>query len=336
MQICYFMLTSTHSLDKLKICTIYKCALRFFWRRPLAERWLRTVEEAARGIRRNVLKLTIERNGCYLSQALSSAEILATLYLHSLRIGPSTAPLVPPDFLGVPGSMEACECGVGADYNGPRSASFDRFLISPAHYAVAVYAVLVEAGRLSVDAFQKFNTDGSTLEMIGAEHSPGFELTTGSFGQALSQAGGIAMARRLRDEAGRVVVFMSDGEFQEGQTWEAVQCLVHFGISNVVVVVDVNGQQVDGLTKEVMNIEPLAGRLEGFGAKVVSVDGHDPEVIDSALNQVDEARPLFVLCYTDTTRGIPLLEERKPYLHFVRFRNDVELATARNFYETQM
>lgn len=286
--------------------------------------WQDQTISVANGIRKRVLELTIEQNGCYLSQALSSAEILATLYTKTLNIGPSEGALYPPPFAGVPGCCDGAVAGMGGAYNGPHGSDKDRLLISPAHYAVAVYAALVETGRLSKEALLSFNTDGSTVEMIGAEHSPGFELTTGSFGQALSQAGGIAMARRRKGETGRVFVFMSDGELEEGQTWEAVQCLAHYKIDNVIVVIDVNGQQVDGLTRDVMNIEPIAGRIEGFGARTIIVDGHDVEALDAAINSVPNGRPLFVLAYTDSAKGIPLLESRKPLLHFVRFNDDAE------------
>ena len=288
-----------------------------------ANDWATQARRVADAIRRDVLELTIERKGCYLSQALSSAEILATLYTRTLAIGPSEAPLDPPAFPGVPGSKGGAPHGMGADYNGAQTPGSDRLLISPAHYAVAVYAALVETGRLSRSALRSFNTDGSTVEMIGAEHSPGFELTTGSFGQALSQAGGIAMARRRKGETGRTFVFMSDGEFEEGQTWEGVQALAHYRLP-VVVVADVNGQQVDGLTRDVMNIEPLTGRLEGFGARALTVDGHDVEALDAAMRTDPGERPLFVLAYTDTARGMPMLEERKPLLHFVRFPGEEE------------
>ncbi|MEM6431864.1 MAG: 1-deoxy-D-xylulose-5-phosphate synthase N-terminal domain-containing protein [Deinococcota bacterium] len=288
--------------------------------------WQNVAKTRAHGIRRRTLALTLERNGCYLSQALSSAEILATLYTQVLNLGESLAPAVPPPLKGVPG--HGVHFGEGADYNGARTADYDRFLISPAHYAVAIYAALVETGRMDPAGLEQFNTDGSTVEMIGAEHSPGFELTTGSFGQAVSQAGGIALARKVRGESGRVFVFMSDGELEEGQTWEAVQALAFYKLDNVIVYVDVNGQQVDGLTKDVMNIEPIDARLEGFGATAIKVDGHDVDALADAINHKEAGKPLFVLCYTNSAEGIPMLETRKPHLHFVRFKTDAELAEA--------
>lgn len=293
--------------------------------------WEEEVEAIADNIRRRVLDLTIEKQGCYLSQALSCADILATLYAKVLRLGPSEGSQIPPAFPGVPGE-DGADYGFGAAYNGPQGSGFDRLLISPAHYAVAIYATLIEVGRMAPESLSQFNTDGSTLEMIGAEHSPGFELTTGSFGQALSQAGGIAMARKRRGEAGRVFVFMSDGELEEGQTWEAIQALAFHKIDNVVVCVDVNGQQVDGLTKDVMNIEPIDARIDAFGGVAVKVDGHDVGEIEAAIGNTEHPdRPLFVLCYTNTSQGVPLLDERKPHLHYVRFKSDAEEADFKRF-----
>lgn len=297
------------------------------------DHWRKRAEAAARGIRRQVLELTIKRGGCYLSQALSSAEILAALYTGILNLGPSDAPPLPPPFPGVPGTADG-ESLTGAAYNGSRGGDFDRLLISPAHYAAAVYAALVETGRMEREGLFQFNTDGSTVEMIGAEHSPGFELTTGSFGQALSQAGGIALARRLRNQSGRVCVFMSDGELQEGQSWEAVQALSFYELDNVFVIVDVNGQQVDGRTRDVMNIEPIAPRLEAFGASVRGIDGHDLDALAEASDGTEAGKPRFILARTNSSQGIPMLEERKPNLHFVRFRDAEETARYRAVLES--
>lgn len=292
------------------------------------ERWIDRVERVAHGIRKRALALTIEKDGCYLSQALSAAETLAVLYTRVLNLGPSEGQAVPPPFPGVPGPGFH---PLGAAYNGSPAPGRDRLLLSAAHYAVAVYAVLVETGRMAPEGLSQFNTDGSSVEMIGGEHSPGMELTTGSFGQALSQAGGIALARRVKGEAGRTVVFMSDGEFEEGQTYEAVQALCHYGLDTVIVFVDVNGQQVDGATRDVMNIDTLADRLRGFGAAVESVDGHDVEALAAAAERAHSGVPLFVLAHTDSTRGVPLLEARKPNVHFVRFKSAEEKAEFKRF-----
>ncbi len=289
------------------------------------------IQKAAHNIRRHLLKLTIERGGCYLGQACSSAEILSTLYMRILNLGPSQGPVVPGAFPGVP-TPDNMNYLKGSSYHGDPSADFDRFFVSPAHYASAVYAALVECGRLSEDAMEKFNVDGWSMEMIGAEHSPGFETTAGSLGQTISIAAGTAHSKKLKNERGRVFVFKSDGEFQEGQTWEALQAASFYGLDNLVVYVDVNGQQVEGYTKDVMNIEPLASRCEAFGARVVKVDGHDIEALTEAAKPQNDGKPLVVLAYTSATQGIPLLEERKPFLHFVRLTAE-EIHRYQAFYD---
>jgi transketolase len=285
--------------------------------------WQTEVKRVARAVRRRVLAHTLKNNGGYLSQACSAAEILATLYLRVMSLGPSLGPKRPRPFAGVPGRSNPASF-TGAAYNGPKAPDLDRFIFSPVHYALVLYSLLIETGRLGADALDEFNRDGSTLELIGAEHSPGHEVTAGSLGQAISQAGGIALARKLRGDTGRVWVFMSDGEFQEGQTWEAFAALSYHRIDNLGVYVDANGQQCDGLMRSVMNVEPLASRLAAFGAAVFEVDGHDPLALAAPAREPHEGKPLVVLARTDPCRDLELLRRRAPKLHYVRFKSDEE------------
>lgn len=291
------------------------------------------ITAVAAGIRRRVLAHVLSNNGGYMSQACSAAETLAALYTGAARLGPLDQPLDPPAFGSVPG--RGVDYTTGAAFHGDPAPDLDRLMISPAHYALVVYAALIEVGRLSETALEDFNRDGSTVEMIGAEHSPGFETTTGSLSQALSQAGGIALARRLKGETGRVWVFMSDGEFQEGQTWEALQALSFHGLGNVRVVVDVNRAQCDGPMDTVMRIEPLAERVRAFGASVDSVDGHDVPALTAAMTR-DSDTAHVVLAYTDPVHGLPLLAERRPVLHYLRFTGDDERARYEQAYDEML
>lgn len=285
--------------------------------------WPEQAQRVAKGIRRRVLEHTINNNGGYLSQACSAAEILAVLYTKIMALGPSQAPLIPPPFPGVPSAANT-DYFTGAAYNGPKAPHLDRFFISAVQYALVLYATLVEVGRMSAEGLAMFNQDGTTVEMIGAEHSPGHEVTAGSLGQCLSQVAGIALARRLKGETGRNWVFMSDGEFQSGQTWETIQAMVFHRLDNVVAYVDVNGQQCDGKMTDVMTIEPLQGRLEAFGARVVTVDGHNVTRLAAPAELEPDGRPLFVLAYTNPCQGIAPLEARRPKLHYVRFKDEAE------------
>ena len=293
-------------------------------------RWQADALNVARAVRRRVLDHTIRNNGGYLSQACSAAEILATLYTRVMNVGPSEGPMVPLPFAGVP-HADNPHSFTGRAYNGATGPDRDRFIFSPVHYALVLYSLLIELGRLAPEALEQFNTDGSTVELIGAEHSPGHEVTAGSLGQAISQASGIALARRLRGDTGRVWVFMSDGEFQEGQTWEAFAAAAYHRIGNLGVYVDANAQQCDGAIDTVMNIEPLVDRLEAFGAETHEVDGHDVAALAEparrrASGHGDADKPLVVIARTDPCRGIDLLRDRIPKLHYVRFKSPEEQA----------
>lgn len=292
--------------------------------------WQAEARRVAAHIRRRVLAHTIRENGGYLSQACSAAEILATLYTHLMRLGPSSALPLPPPFAGVP-SANNPNAFTGASYNGPHQPNLDRFYLSCVHYALPLYATLAETDRMWPDVLLQFNQDGSTVEMIGAEHSPGLEVTGGSLGQTISQVGGIALARKLRGETGRQWVLMSDGEFQSGQTWEAVQALSYYELDNVCVYVDVNGQQCDGKMEDVMNIEPLRDRLLAFGARPFQVNGNDIDDLAAPADLEPDGRPLFVLCYTDPICGMPILKSRAPKLHYVRFKDAADKKVFEDF-----
>ncbi|MCC7334095.1 MAG: hypothetical protein IT422_03300 [Pirellulaceae bacterium] len=285
--------------------------------------WLEEAQRVATAVRRRVLEHTLKNNGGYLSQACSSAEILATLYLRIMKLGPSQGELVPRSFPGVPAANNP-NSFTGADYNGPQAPDLDRFIFSPVHYALVLYSLLIEVGRLDTRALDHFNKDGSTMELIGAEHSPGHEVTAGSLSQAISQAAGIALARKLRGDTGRVWVFMSDGEFEEGQTWEALAAIAYHRIDNLGIYVDANGQQCDGHMDSVMNIEPLRARLLAFGADAHEVDGHDLQALAALAQRPRDGKALVVIGRTDPCRDMDLLRRRAPKLHYVRFSSEQE------------
>ena len=291
---------------------------------------MKHIYNAANGIRKRVLDYTLRNNGGYLSQACSSAEIMAALYLRIMRLGPVAEPILPGVFCGVPGRQSG-DYVPGHVFNGPRGPEYDRFFLSPTHYSLVLYAALVEAGRMHSDGLSAFNRDGGVVEMIGAEHSPGMEVMTGSLGQGISQAAGMAMARKIRRESGRVFVFMSDGELQPGQVWEAFQSMSFYRLDNMVVYVDINGYQCDGPTCHVMKIEPLEERCAAFGCEVKRVDGHDVEALIGAAERKPAGKPLVVLCDTCPWQGIDILQDRAPKFHYVRFRDEEEMERFRKY-----
>ena len=285
----------------------------------------KSTEDVALGIRRRVFEHSMRNNGGYLSQACSAAEQLAWLYNEELNLGEPTLPMIPKPFGGVP-SAENKDYHTGAGYNGPFEPDYDRLFIAPAHYALVAYATLIEVGRMAPEGLEMFNKDGSSVEMIGAEHSPGMEVHNGTLGIGLSTAAGLAWGRKRRGEKGKVWVYMSDGEVQEGQTWEAIQACAHHKIDNVKAIMDVNRQQCDGAMNSVMEVGDIAQKMENFGAKVVKVDGHKLDELRDAAKTPHRGKPLIILANSSPFRGMPSLQLRFPRLHYVRFKSERERA----------
>lgn len=285
----------------------------------------RAPEEIAQSIRRRVFEHTMRNGGGYLSQACSSAEQFGWLYGEELQLGDPTLPMIPEAFVGVPSATNT-NYRTGAGYNGPTEPIYDRLIIAPAHYALVAYATLIEVGRMAPTGLEMFNKDGSSVEMIGAEHSPGMEVHNGTLGIGLSTGAGLAYGRKRRGESGRVWVYMSDGELQEGQTWEAVQAAAHHKIDNLYAIMDVNKQQCDGAMATVMSVGNIARKLEDFGAVVCEIDGHDIDAMRQAVKTPHPDKPLIMLAYTSPFKGMRFLERRFPYLHYVRFKSDQERA----------
>ncbi len=274
------------------------------------------IQEAATSIRKRILRFALDRNGCYLTQACSSAEMVATLFLRSLKLNPSIGDPHAQAFPGVP-SKDNMDYPKGWYYYGELTPDRDRLFVSCCHYAAVIYCGLVEAGRMDEDALEKFNVDGWNMEMIGAEHSPGFENTAGSLGQTVSIAAGVAHAYKMQGKTGRIFCMLSDGELQEGQDWECFEVASHLKLGNFTVIADINHQQLEGWTKDCIDLEPLDKRFEAFGWKVLRIDGHDIEAIDRACQTPHPDQPMIILCDTNPAQGIPLLEDMVPK-HFVR------------------
>jgi transketolase len=162
--------------------------------------------------------------------------------------------------------------------------------------------------------------------MIGAEHSPGMEVHNGTLGIGFSTGAGLAYGRKRRGDTGEVCVFMSDGEVQEGQTWEAVQAAAHHKIDNLWALMDVNDQQCDGAMDSVMEVGDIATKFNNFGAVCVEVDAHDLDALREARKTPHEGRPLIILARSSPTQGMEFLRKRFPRLHYVRFKSEEERA----------
>jgi transketolase len=277
-------------------------------------------QAVARAIRSTAARWALDKGGGYLGQACGVADLLGVLYTRILDLGPSLAPLEPPRFRSVPSPGSAGIRGEDWLGGGP-----DLMVVSPAHYATAQYGALIGLGRLDERAVREHSDDGGLLEMIGAEHSPGMAVTSGSLGTALSVTVGRALGRRLQRRDGRLWALLSDGEFQEGITFEALQAAVAHALDNLRVVVDVNRMQVDGPTAEVFPSRPIADRLRAVGWQVWEVEGHDLEAIEASARLVADADgPAALLARTTPWTGFPSLRARweTGRLHFVRLSPD--------------
>ena len=273
-------------------------------------------KDIANEIRKHTARWTIRANGGYLAQACGSAEILSTLFNDVLDLGKSTGPFMPSEFIGVPKPGAPGTRGESWLGNGP-----DLLVISPAHYATAMYSALVATGRMDEEALIKCSKDGQLLEMIGAEHSPGMVVSSGSLATALSVCVGRAIARQKLKKPGFIWVFLSDGELQEGSTWEALQLAKAMKLSNLKIVIDNNGMQVDGQMNNVMPIGAIEDKLRAFGCEVYDIDGNNLEEINLACKTALQDDSLSViLARTKPWTGFSFLLDRweNNKLHFIR------------------
>lgn len=207
----------------------------------------------------------------------------------------------------------------------------DRFVLSPSHYVTAMYAVALELGQLDREAMATYGEDGSPLETIGSERTPVVDFTCGSLAQGLSVGIGYALAQRLDGRGGRTMVFGSDGEMEEGQTWEAAMFAGHHRLSHLTLVLDCNDSQVDGPVSSVTTIEPVVAKWSSFGWDAEEVDGHDLDELTKALNRLGE-KPKVVVARTTATASLAALEQLND-AHFIKIDDDLGRSLANELSE---
>jgi transketolase len=188
----------------------------------------------------------------------------------------------------------------------------DRFILSKGHAVLAVYAALVETGVLALEELDHYCGDGTALGAHPEHTLDGIDFSTGSLGHGLSIGAGAALAARLQKSSRRTFVLLSDAECNEGSVWEAAMFASHHGLANVMAIVDVNGQQALGYTREVMDLEPLTSRWEAFGWNVREIDGHDPAAIATTANELAGRgqRPHILLARTTFGAGVSFMHNR--------------------------
>jgi len=192
----------------------------------------------------------------------------------------------------------------------------DRFILSKGHGAPALYAVLSRLGYFPREELATLRRFGSMLQgHPDSGCTPGVEIPTGSLGQGLSIANGLALAARLNGQHSRIYALLGDGEIQEGQIWEAAMSAAHYGLDNLTAIVDRNRLQIDGHTAEVMSLEPLPQKWQAFGWHTLEVDGHDiPQLLEALKTcRAVSGRPSVIIAHTVKGKGVSIFEGQKKY-----------------------
>ena len=221
----------------------------------------------------------------HIGGSLSAMDILTELYFDQLRIDPEK----------------------------PRDPDRDRFVLSKGHCTPALYPVLALRGFFPTQRLEEFrHIDGSLSGHAEMKHVPGVDMSTGSLGQGLSAAVGMALAARLDQKDYRVYALMGDGEIEEGQIWEAAMSAAKYGLGNLCGIVDVNGLQIDGPTASVMPSEPLDDKFAAFGWNVVKCDGHDFDALSRAFQAARSCpdKPTVILAATVKGKGVSFMENQ--------------------------
>jgi transketolase len=250
-----------------------------------------STKDLARRIRVNAVHMISNQGFGYLGQALGTAELMAVLF--------------------------------GERFYRPER---DYFVLSPGHYAITYYAVAAELGLIDKESLKQYGNDGALFEAISTERTPGIDITCGSLAQGLSGAIGLALAARLDGSEARTYALLSDGELEEGQTWEAAMFAAHHGLDGLTAILDVNGSQVDGPITSVTTVEPIADKWRAFGWEVLPVDGHDIAAVAEALHQARSSkRPSILVAKTDILGRLTSFPAGVDG-HFIKLTKDLQSA----------
>ena len=245
------------------------------------------LEASAKEVRRNILKMVHNAKSGHPGGSLSGADILTVLYEKCLNI----------------------------PTNWDKDSDFDkrdRFIISKGHASPLLYAILAKHGIISKDELLTFRKMNSKLQGHPARgYLPGIETSTGSLGQGLSVGCGIAMGLKLDKNPAKVVVYMGDGELQEGSCWEAFMQAAHRNLDNLIAIIDRNKLQIDGCTENVMALGDVSEKIKAFGWNVIEIDGHNIEEIYSAVEKAKESdKPFAIIARTIKGKGVSFMENQ--------------------------
>jgi len=241
------------------------------------------LREMSKKLRRHVITMIATAGSGHPGGSLSAADIITALYFKVLRHNPQD----------------------------PQWSDRDRFILSKGHAAPILYAALAETGYFPVAELATLRKLNSHLQgHADRKFTPGVEMSSGSLGMGLSFAIGVALAARLDSKDYRTCVLLSDGECEEGQTWEAILSAAHFKLDNLTAIVDYNGIQLSGWTRDIMNLEPFTQKWQAFGWHTIDIDGHDFDQILSAYQEAEKikGKPAVIVAHTIKGKGVSFME----------------------------
>lgn len=245
---------------------------------------LESLKNITKNIRQDIIKMLTESGSGHPGGSLSAVEIMTTLYFNEMNVDPKN----------------------------PKDPNRDRFVLSKGHAAPVLYSVLAEKGFFNKEELMGLRKLGSMLQgHPNMNYIPGVDMSTGSLGQGISAAVGMALAGKLDKKEYRVYTLLGDGELEEGQVWEASMAAAHYKLDNLTAFVDFNGLQIDGDVEDVMNPNPIADKFVAFGWNVIALeDGHDLEAIKNAIEEGKKVKdkPTMVVCKTIKGKGVSFME----------------------------
>lgn len=270
----------------------------------LSDLEIKELENLAKENRKNILKMVYNSQSGHLGGALSSVEIMTVLYNKVMNLPK--------------------KWGEGADFENR-----DRFVLSKGHASAIMYSVLSQRGYISKEDLMGFRIFGSKLQGHPCPICSGVEVASGSLGQGLSIACGMAMGLKLDKKNSKVYCLMGDGELQEGSVWEAFMHCAHQKLNNIVAIIDRNRLQIDGCTESVKGLDPLPEKIKAFNWEVVEIDGNDINAVYEALEKAQNAdRPVAIVANTIKGKGVSFMENNAGWHGKAPNKEQYEMAIA--------
>ena len=244
---------------------------------------VRRLEEKAKVIRKYVINMIYQAGSGHVGGALSCTDILTMIYFFKMKHNPQD----------------------------PKWENRDRFILSKGHAAPVLYAILAECGYFPIEELNTLRKFGSRLQGHPNNNLPGIDVSSGSLGQGLSIASGMALSAKLDKKDFKIYVVLGDGECNEGQVWEAVMFASHYNLDNIIVIIDRNYFQIDGRTEDIMSLEPLEDKFKAFNWNVYKCNGNDIRDLITIFNNIQNKsneKPTVIIASTIKGKGVKFME----------------------------